>query len=105
MEMWKWKALCNEAPFRFEKNLASIRTRDPVIRNFCLDILNSGPSVGREKRHRAVEDIDSSALVISSWCALYVSVILGKLEVHPIFGGKKLFKNITHQILNFILES
>ena len=29
------KALCNEAPFRFEKNLASsgIRTRDPVIRS------------------------------------------------------------------------
>ena len=30
-----WKALCNEAPFRFEKNLASsgIRTRDPVNRS------------------------------------------------------------------------
>ena len=45
-------------------NLASsrIRTRDPVIRNFCLDILNSGPiqRVGREKRCGAVEDVDSS---------------------------------------------
>ena len=35
---WKgeqWKALCNEAPFRFGKNLASsgIQTRDPVIRS------------------------------------------------------------------------
>ena len=31
MEGWTWKALCNEAPFRFGKNLASsgIRTRDP----------------------------------------------------------------------------
>ena len=31
MEGWPWKALCNEAPFRFGKNLASsaIRTRDP----------------------------------------------------------------------------
>ena len=30
MEGWTWKALCNEAPFRFGKNLASsgIRTRD-----------------------------------------------------------------------------
>ena len=35
MEGWTWKALCNEAPFRFGKNLASsgIRTRDPVIRS------------------------------------------------------------------------
>ena len=100
MESWKWKVLCNEAPFRFEKNLASIRTWDPVIRNFCLDILNSG----------VVEDVGSSALaqileIISSRCALYVPVILGKPEVHPIFGDKKLFKNITLQILNFILES
>ena len=33
MEGWIWKALCNEAPFRFWKNLASsgIQTRDPVI--------------------------------------------------------------------------
>ena len=33
MEGWTWKALCNEAPFRFGKNLASsgIRTRDPMI--------------------------------------------------------------------------
>ena len=32
MEGWTWKALCNEAPFRFGKNLASseIRTRDPI---------------------------------------------------------------------------
>ena len=48
----------------FEKNLASsrIRTWEPVIRNFCLDILNSGPiqRVGWEKRRGAVEDIDSS---------------------------------------------
>ena len=31
MEGWTWKALYNEAPFRFGKNLASsgIRTRDP----------------------------------------------------------------------------
>ena len=31
MEGWTWKALCNEAPFRFGKNLASsgIRTRTP----------------------------------------------------------------------------
>ena len=37
MEGWTWKALslCNEAPFRFEKNLAPsrIRTRDPMIRS------------------------------------------------------------------------
>ena len=35
MEGWTWKALCNEMPFRFGKNLASsrIRTRDPVIRS------------------------------------------------------------------------
>ena len=26
-------------------------------------------------------------------------------QVHPIFGGKKLFKNIILQILNFIPES
>ena len=57
-----------------------------------------------------MEDVDSSALAqilenISSRCALIVSVILGKPEVHPIFGGKKLSKNITRQILNFILES
>ena len=33
MEGWTWKALCNETPFRFRKNLASsgIWTRDPVI--------------------------------------------------------------------------
>ena len=33
MEGWTWKALCNEAPFRFGKNLASsgIRTRDPKV--------------------------------------------------------------------------
>ena len=33
MEGWTWKALCNEAPFRFGKNLTSseIRNRDPVI--------------------------------------------------------------------------
>ena len=41
----------------------------------------------------AVEDVDSSALaqileIISSRCALYVSVILRKQEVHPSFGGK-----------------
>ena len=50
--------------FMFEKNLASSRilTRDPVIRNFCLDILNSGPiqRVGREKTRGAMEDVDSS---------------------------------------------
>ena len=35
MEGWTWKALCNETPFRFEKNIApsGIRTRDPVIRS------------------------------------------------------------------------
>ena len=35
MEGWTWKALCNEVPFRFGKNLVSsgIRTRDPVIRS------------------------------------------------------------------------
>ena len=33
MEGWTWKALCNEAPFKFEKNLASgwIRTHDPKL--------------------------------------------------------------------------
>ena len=33
-----------------------------MIQNFCLDILNSGPiqRVGREKRLRVVEDVDSS---------------------------------------------
>ena len=33
-----------------------------MIRNFCLDILNSGPiqRVRREKRRGAVEDVDSS---------------------------------------------
>ena len=37
MEGWTWKALCNEAPFMFGKNLASsgIRTRVLVIR-VCL---------------------------------------------------------------------
>ena len=63
MEGLAWKALRNEAPFRFEKNLASSRigTRDQVIRNFCLEILNSGPiqRVGREKRRGVVEDVDS----------------------------------------------
>ena len=58
------KGTVNEAPFRFENNLASSRsrTRDPVIRNFCLDILNSGPiqRVGREKRRGAVKDVDNS---------------------------------------------
>ena len=35
MEGWTWKALYNEVPFRFGKNLASsgIRTRDPVNRS------------------------------------------------------------------------
>ena len=35
MEGWTWKALCNEAPFRFWKNVASsgMRTRYPVIRS------------------------------------------------------------------------
>ena len=85
-----------------------------MIRNFCLDILNSGPiqRVGREKRRGAVEDVDSSIYetrpgtnFISSRCALYVSIILGKPEAHPsFFGGKTLFKNITRQILNSIIE-
>ena len=44
-----------------------------------------------------MEDVDSSALAqilefISSLCALYVSVILGKPEVNPIFGGKNVLK-------------
>ena len=35
IEKWTWQALCNEAPFRFGKILASscIRTRDSVIRS------------------------------------------------------------------------
>ena len=35
IEGWTWKALCNEAPFRFGKILASswIRIRDSVIRS------------------------------------------------------------------------
>ena len=91
-----------------------------MIGNFCLDILNSEliQRVGREKRRGAVEDVDNSIyetgpgtnilkvhLISNSRCALHVSVILGKPEVHPIFGAKKLFKNITRQILNFILKS
>ena len=36
-------------------------------------------------------------------CTLYISVISVKTEVHPeIFSDKKLFKNATLQILNFI---
>ena len=33
-----------------------------MIRNFCYDIINSGPiqRIGREKRCGAVEDVDSS---------------------------------------------
>ena len=68
-----------------------------MIRNFCLDILNSGPiqRVGPEKRRGAVEDVDvvfmKQALAqiflkfISSRCALYVAVILGKPEAPPNF--------------------
>ena len=56
--------MCDEAPFRFKKNLASsrIRTRAPVIRNFCLDIIDSAPiqRIESKKRRRAVEDVDSS---------------------------------------------
>ena len=35
MEGWTWKAMCNEAPFRFGENLASSgnQTRNPVIRS------------------------------------------------------------------------
>ena len=54
-------------------------------------------SIGREKRRGAVEEVDCSALaqileIISSRCVLYVSVILGKQEVHPIFGGENVLK-------------
>ena len=57
-----------------------------------------------------MEDVGSSALaqlldIISSRCALYVSVILGKPKSIPFLVVKKLFKNITRQILIFILES
>ena len=33
-----------------------------MIRNFCLDIINSAPihRIGSKKRRRAVEDVDSS---------------------------------------------
>ena len=35
MEGWTWKALCNEAPFRFGQNLAcsGIPTTDPLVRS------------------------------------------------------------------------
>ena len=38
MEGWTWRALCNETPFRFAKNLASskIRTWDTVIHSWNL---------------------------------------------------------------------
>ena len=86
-----------------------------MIRNFCLDILNSGPirRVGREKRRGAVEDVDSSIYEIGPGTTI--------LKVHLIsmrtlcvrharktgnpshfFCGKRLFKNITRHILNFI---
>ena len=107
MERWKLKVLCNEAPFSSKRISPSF---EPETQWFEISvliylILGLSSEYRGEKRCGAVEDIDSSALIISSWCALYVSVILGKPEVHPIFGGKKLFKNITRQILNFILES
>ena len=45
-------------------------------------------------------------LFISNKCTLDVSVISGKLAVHPNnFRSKNLFKNVTLQILNFISES
>ena len=106
MERWKWKTLCNEAPFRFKKKKKTISPPfEPETQFWAYPA-----SIGREKRRGAVEDVDSSALaqileIISSRCALYVSIILEKPDVHPIFGDKKLFKNITCQILNFILES
>ena len=91
----------------FEKNPASsrIRTRDPVIRNFCLDILNSGPiqRVGREKRRWVVEDVDSSIYETGPVTSiLKVHLISMRLFMCPLFSEnrksipflvvKKLFK-------------
>ena len=90
-----------------------------MIRNFCLDILNSGPiqRVGREKRRGAVEDVDSSIyetgpgtnilkvhlISMRTLCVRYSR----KTKSQSLFfrGKKKRFRNITRQILNFILES
>ena len=107
MEGWAWKALCNEAPFRFEKKLSSsrIRTHDLVIRNFCLDILKSGPvqRVGWKKRRGAVEDVDSSIyetgpgtnilkIHLISMRTLCVRYSRKTRSPSQFFGGKKLKK-------------
>ena len=83
-----------------------------MIRNFCLDILNSGhiQRLGREKRRGAVEDVESriyetdpgtNILTVSSRYALYVSVIFGKPEVHPIFRCLKTFYKYNPPDFNF----
>ena len=40
MERWMWKALCNDAQFRFGKNLVSngIQTQDPMIWSECFSV-------------------------------------------------------------------
>ena len=89
-----------------------------MIRNFCLDILNSGPiqRVGWEKRRGAVEDVDSCIyetglgtnihkVHLISMRTLCVRYSRKTRSPSQFFGGKHLFKNITRQILNFILES
>ena len=78
MEGWTWKALCNEATFRFGKNLASsgIRTRDPVIRS------------------RELSNADASDLKARTWthsrsrcrtdCAARAGVCSHKKNIRPL---------------------
>ena len=76
-----------------------------MIRNFCHDILNSGPMqrVGREKRRGAVEDVDSSIyetglgtnilkVHLISMHTLCVRYSQKPRSPSQFFGGKKLFK-------------
>ena len=76
-----------------------------MIRNFCLDILNSGPirRVGREKSRGALEDVHSSIyetgpgtnilkdhlISIRTLCVRYSRKTRSPSQF---FGGKNLFK-------------
>ena len=89
-----------------------------MIRNFCLDKLNSGPiqRVGREKRRGAVENVESSIYKTSpatnilkvhliSMRTLCVRYSWKTRSPSQFLVVKHFFKNITRQILNFILQN
>ena len=67
---------------------------------FCFD--ETGP--GKQIKHSST--ILQYLNTVSSRCARGKSSPFVKIDVHPkFFNGKKLLKNVTLQILNFILVS